>query len=169
MLLLLCVFFFFLFFCFFFSSRRRHTRCADVTGVQTCALPISGAASPPVIYASYQSFTSHSDADHIDGAFWEICVHSLSSMAETSWMVSELDDKLSTSDIKPASEVTGIPLTKNEAGHQMFNFYWLDAHEDHFKHPGTSAVPYLICSFVHYFITISPLGSCSLIASCCCF
>src|SRR3546814_17293021 len=30
---------FFLIF-FFFSSRRRHTRCALVTGVQTCALPI---------------------------------------------------------------------------------------------------------------------------------
>src|SRR3546814_7275401 len=35
----------FLFWCvivmfFFFSSRRRHTRCALVTGVQTCALPI---------------------------------------------------------------------------------------------------------------------------------
>src|SRR3546814_3871633 len=29
-----CVYF------FFFSSRRRHTRCALVTGVQTCALPI---------------------------------------------------------------------------------------------------------------------------------
>src|SRR3546814_4902290 len=27
--------------CFFFSSRRRHTRFALVTGVQTCALPIS--------------------------------------------------------------------------------------------------------------------------------
>src|SRR3546814_16761257 len=26
---------------FFFSVRRRHTRCALVTGVQTCALPIS--------------------------------------------------------------------------------------------------------------------------------
>src|SRR3546814_2353176 len=26
---------------FFFSSRSRHTRCALVTGVQTCALPIS--------------------------------------------------------------------------------------------------------------------------------
>src|SRR3546814_1595101 len=25
---------------FFFSSRRRHTMCALVTGVQTCALPI---------------------------------------------------------------------------------------------------------------------------------
>src|SRR3546814_8508936 len=31
----------FVLFCFFFfSSRRRHTRCALVTGVQTCALPI---------------------------------------------------------------------------------------------------------------------------------
>src|SRR3546814_196189 len=29
---------------FFFSSRRRHTRCALVTGVQTCALPISSRA-----------------------------------------------------------------------------------------------------------------------------
>src|SRR3546814_11682129 len=30
---------------FFFSSRRRHTRCALVTGVQTCALPICNTAS----------------------------------------------------------------------------------------------------------------------------
>src|SRR3546814_3439059 len=30
---------------FFFSSRRRHTRCALVTGVQTCALPISRGTS----------------------------------------------------------------------------------------------------------------------------
>src|SRR3546814_6500676 len=38
----LCGFFF-----FFFSSRRRHTRCALVTGVQTCALPILGSVSAP--------------------------------------------------------------------------------------------------------------------------
>src|SRR3546814_8965594 len=31
---------------FFFSSRRRHTICALVTGVQTCALPILAAPSP---------------------------------------------------------------------------------------------------------------------------
>src|SRR3546814_5735910 len=37
----MCVWYFVLDFCsFFFSSRRRHTRCALVTGVQTCALPI---------------------------------------------------------------------------------------------------------------------------------
>src|SRR3546814_19374422 len=32
---------------FFFSSRRRHTRCALVTGVQTCALPICYATGLP--------------------------------------------------------------------------------------------------------------------------
>src|SRR3546814_3810523 len=32
----------------FFSSRRRHTRCALVTGVQTCALPICEAGGAPV-------------------------------------------------------------------------------------------------------------------------
>src|SRR3546814_9012119 len=39
---------------FFFSSRRRHTRCALVTGVQTCALPISfaGPASAASIVVS---------------------------------------------------------------------------------------------------------------------
>src|SRR3546814_9883257 len=34
---------------FFFSSRRRHTICALVTGVQTCALPISAAAQAVVV------------------------------------------------------------------------------------------------------------------------
>src|SRR3546814_1031967 len=33
---------------FFFSSRRRHTRCALVTGVQTCALPICELRQSPV-------------------------------------------------------------------------------------------------------------------------
>src|SRR3546814_3183641 len=33
---------------FFFSSRRRHTRCALVTGVQTCALPILPPRKVPV-------------------------------------------------------------------------------------------------------------------------
>src|SRR3546814_9921311 len=37
-------------FVFFFSSRRRHTRCALVTGVQTCALPIYDMVSRSVPY-----------------------------------------------------------------------------------------------------------------------
>src|SRR3546814_4523489 len=39
--------------CFFFSSRRRHTRCALVTGVQTCALRsthIARLATPDAAY-----------------------------------------------------------------------------------------------------------------------
>src|SRR3546814_7345150 len=39
---------FFFFYVFFFSSRRRHTRCALVTGVQTCALPICRARRVPI-------------------------------------------------------------------------------------------------------------------------
>src|SRR3546814_7064790 len=38
---------------FFFSSRRRHTSCALVTGVQTCALPIYPAAAFALITPLY--------------------------------------------------------------------------------------------------------------------
>src|SRR3546814_7000764 len=38
---------------FFFASRRRHTRCALVTGVQTCALPIFTARTERVPVAAF--------------------------------------------------------------------------------------------------------------------
>src|SRR3546814_8171929 len=41
---------------FFFSSRRRHTRCALVTGVQTCALPICFAEAEAVYTGLEQAF-----------------------------------------------------------------------------------------------------------------
>src|SRR3546814_3403363 len=50
LLFILCCCLLFVFF-FFFSSRRRHTRCALVTGVQTCALPIYGG----VFYYDYKN------------------------------------------------------------------------------------------------------------------
>src|SRR3546814_8276464 len=42
---------------FFFSSRRRHTRCALVTGAQTCALPISF----PDLIKNYARATNEAD------------------------------------------------------------------------------------------------------------
>src|SRR3546814_17713660 len=54
-------------FCFFFSSRRRHTRCALVTGVQTCALPICRRlAGCSVVVAQDQatSFLRRADIEH---------------------------------------------------------------------------------------------------------
>src|SRR3546814_9526681 len=50
-------FYFVLLFFFFFSSRRRHTRCALVTGVQTCALPIS--PSQPTRCPRERTWTPH--------------------------------------------------------------------------------------------------------------
>src|SRR3546814_8962734 len=45
---------------FFFSSRRRHTRCALVTGVQTCALPISRDVSEAANAAEAQRIAEES-------------------------------------------------------------------------------------------------------------
>src|SRR3546814_2058910 len=51
---------------FFFSSRRRHTRCALVTGVQTCALPIFLSYAP--LQQLYDSrFILAGTEIHIDG------------------------------------------------------------------------------------------------------
>src|SRR3546814_1794736 len=51
----LCLLVYLLYFFFFFSSRRRHTRCALVTGVQTCALPIcQRCAADPVAGAGHR-------------------------------------------------------------------------------------------------------------------
>src|SRR3546814_4241037 len=44
-------------FIFFFSSRRRHTRCALVTGVQTCALPILRRHGLPNPYEQLKALT----------------------------------------------------------------------------------------------------------------
>src|SRR3546814_5572861 len=70
---LLCIHDFF----FFFSSRRRHTRCALVTGVQTCALPIlAGIANKAALFdvltavgitSVVVSFDGYGDSGQIEG------------------------------------------------------------------------------------------------------
>src|SRR3546814_6827258 len=61
--------FFLVFFLFFFSSRRRHTRCALVTGVQTCALPIYGDDPAAQALAFAQAGATHLHVVDLDGAF----------------------------------------------------------------------------------------------------
>src|SRR3546814_277942 len=55
---------------FFFSSRRRHTRCALVTGVQTCALPIYGlverAREVPADDDDPEQYLRSLEADRVD-------------------------------------------------------------------------------------------------------
>src|SRR3546814_10708087 len=59
LLLFLCFVF------FFFSSRRRHTRCALVTGVQTCALPISFSKRQPQLQAAFVRCGFHAEKARI--------------------------------------------------------------------------------------------------------
>src|SRR3546814_17915817 len=53
---------------FFYSSRRRHTRCALVTGVQTCALPIleflAQQTAPSQVRYGLRSSSAHNPSLH---------------------------------------------------------------------------------------------------------
>src|SRR3546814_1459672 len=73
----------FVLFCVFFSSRRRHTRCALVTGVQTCALPIFSRAHLRRFPGESKSFESMRDTLHsgtlqimlrFDAMFGSVCL-----------------------------------------------------------------------------------------------
>src|SRR3546814_5233581 len=61
---------------FFFSSRRRHTRCALVTGVQTCALPIYLSDRATIVSRGCRSWlgtcldTPIAAAPGMNGALW---------------------------------------------------------------------------------------------------
>src|SRR3546814_18790180 len=60
-------------FLFFFSSRRRHTSCALVTGVQTCALPIlkaRAANGPLTILINHAGGTSTAPFGRATFADW---------------------------------------------------------------------------------------------------
>src|SRR3546814_2916364 len=59
---------------FFFASRRRHTRCALVTGVQTCALPISyvkgwRTENESVMIGTMRAFAAAATSTTTGGAF----------------------------------------------------------------------------------------------------
>src|SRR3546814_21054704 len=56
-----------MFVCCFFSSRRRHTRCALVTGVQTCALPILEGSTPREGRPTMEEDTKRPTASHDHG------------------------------------------------------------------------------------------------------
>src|SRR3546814_11561232 len=61
-----------MFFCFFFSSRRRHTRCALVTGVQTCALPIYGrGGAAETVHREERALL---DSPLSPAAYWDVAV-----------------------------------------------------------------------------------------------
>src|SRR3546814_5286182 len=56
----------------YFSSRRRHTRCALVTGVQTCALPIYAAPGDPLLNFEITQPINSDQTAAIDG--WEFAL-----------------------------------------------------------------------------------------------
>src|SRR3546814_5591467 len=90
-------------FCFF-SSRRRHTRCALVTGVQTCALPICDAR----VKAAKEALK-----DQLKEAGWnakDIAAH-LRRGYPSYWSGVDTDSHLRHARLVREAEASGAPLT----------------------------------------------------------
>src|SRR3546814_4997303 len=72
---------------FFFSSRRRHTRCALVTGVQTCALPILKAIALLSYFYKHESCGQCTPCREGTGWMWRVMERMVRGEAD----VSEID------------------------------------------------------------------------------
>src|SRR3546814_7925727 len=81
----------------FFSSRRRHTRCALVTGVHTCALPISTAP----MFAAAQAPAAADPLPRLGGD-------------TRAWLELQTD---------PAAQVTDIRPVPGEVAEQVYQRY----------------------------------------------
>src|SRR3546814_9700744 len=66
----------------FFSSRRRHTRCALVTGVQTCALPILQGATREIAPPAHVRMSEE------DWPFWHSVI---AEFARSEWTDHQLE------------------------------------------------------------------------------
>src|SRR3546814_754570 len=103
-----------LLFLFFFSSIRRHTRCALVTGVQTCALPISTDTIFP-----------HQPRNQWDGSLHvlrKLCAqHAVELIAIGNGTASRETDKLAGDLIKLAPELKMQKIVVSEAGASVYS------------------------------------------------
>src|SRR3546814_2880400 len=101
----------YLFFCYvYISSRRRHTRCALVTGVQTCALPIS--ADTLWKYKDLNTFGASDIIYKGNNELWARFANSLRLRLAT--RIRAKDAALATRHIEAAIEQGGF--TSNEIG-----------------------------------------------------
>src|SRR3546814_9369904 len=78
------------FVCFFFSSGRRMTRCALVTGVQTCALPICATAAVKVMQGATREIAppAHVRMSEEDWPFWHSVI---AEFARSEWTDHQLE------------------------------------------------------------------------------
>src|SRR3546814_4022734 len=101
---------------FFFSSRRRHTRCALVTGVQTCALPIShtNERTHEIIRSGLDRSPMYSDQGTIEGVGPRYCpsiedkIHRFAD--KPSHQIFLEPEGLSTREIYPNGVSTSLPF-----------------------------------------------------------
>src|SRR3546814_3750973 len=113
-------------YCFFFASRRRHTGCALVTGVQTCALPICGNPDfgPEQLDAFYKSIgvqgagsgdDAFFDAVRTGQAFGTKPDYSATDEARRQWAEGQVRAEIGNGDIS-ATPLIDKGITLNQIG-----------------------------------------------------
>src|SRR3546814_14074312 len=114
---------------FFFSSRRRHTRCALVTGVQTCALPISsspgrrnpssvrdavvaGEAAGAGLDGGSATATLAGDGESVAGACCTIC--DCFAISDSRWSIREIGRASCRERVCPLVSISGVVVTSKQ-------------------------------------------------------
>src|SRR3546814_4523174 len=98
---------------FFFSSRRRHTRCALVTGVQTCALPIYYLRGRQVLKRALVLVDSRHGLKEIDLEIMKM----LDDAAVSYHLVLTKADKVKASELQDVEQRTAEEARKHPAAH----------------------------------------------------
>src|SRR3546814_12242084 len=119
---------------FFFSSRRRHTRCALVTGVQTCALPICASAKA-VLQAGARMLASDSPA----------CTRSYGALTNTRSTIASTRALTTFSNRRSQLMVPGTPIAPGQRPRSTSPV----RRTRHRRSPGADELPALMASFVY--------------------
>src|SRR3546814_18204083 len=116
--------------CFFVSSRRRHTRCALVTGVQTCALPILFLIMSGYILVQFRPL-------RVDHHGWQIFLAMLvmaQALPPASWRAGLLGGLFAAA--LPAVSIEGLPVVALFAGLAALRRALHGQHEDRGRRAG---------------------------------
>src|SRR3546814_7085166 len=108
----------------FFSSRRRQTRCALVTGVQTCALPIYDRRARHILLR-------HGGADHVLHARREIVLAAGALDSPRLLMLSGIGDAGALADLGIAPVVDLPEVGRNLADHPLVPALLFARSEEH--------------------------------------
>src|SRR3546814_12249324 len=122
--------------CFFFSSRRRHTRCALVTGVQTCALPIFEKAQRKVEGRNFDIRKQLLEFDDVNNEQRKVIYHMRNSLLAADNIGETIDRKsvVSGKSVSVRVDLGGRRIIKKKINYSHNRVYYYKTHDTNTKY-----------------------------------